>query len=534
MTRFDRAVWSVLGITFGLSALLVWRGDRVGLQMQDLEPAAGARRVSTQAIVRVAFTEPLEVGGTSLPVQVQRVITGTTGSGPISGPVSAQVSDPVTGTVRWEGAVLAFVPSVPLAPDTAYRAHVDASLTGADGRRLLQPLDWSFTTGRPRVLYMDRDEQNLDQLYAVGLDGGAPEQMADESFGVWDYAVSPDGMRILFTTLRKEGGSDMWLMNADGTGRRKVFECPSAECSAPAWSPDGTRAAFERRNLSPAGGPPGLPRLWWLQLATGDSAPLFADSQKLGYDARWSADGRWLSFVSPDDSGLQVYNAQDGQSVLVPSQTGQSGAWHPKSNILLATNQINMPGGGLYEHIVKVDVDETVAMSVTAAITGTTAITATRAMTKTAAPTMIAESTGTSAFSGTMTTTTVTNTTTSSVIPATPVDLSGDGAVDDGVPSWSPDGTWIAFTRRIKEGAGAEQSGQLWLMRPDGSEAKPLTAEPDTFFGAPSWSPDGRYLLFQRIAQGRPNAEPGLYLLDLPTGVLKPLVARGARAAWLP
>src|SRR5690606_15262689 len=53
--------------------------------------------------------------------------------------------------------------------------------------------------------------------------------------------------------------------------------------------------------------------------------------------------------------------------------------------------------------------------------------------------------------------------------------LSPDAAVADGVPAWSPDGKWIAFGRAPANTGAARQ---LWLMRPDGGEARALTSDP--------------------------------------------------------
>ncbi|MCB0152172.1 MAG: PD40 domain-containing protein, partial [Caldilineaceae bacterium] len=61
-------------------------------------------------------------------------------------------------------------------------------------------------------------------------------------------------------------------------------------------------------------------------------------------------------------------------------------------------------------------------------------------------------------------------------IADTRVNLSGETSpVEDGAPVWSPDGEWIAFRRNINDGPGATLSKQLWIMRADGSDARPLT-----------------------------------------------------------
>lgn len=67
------------------------------------------------------------------------------------------------------------------------------------------------------------------------------------------------------------------------------------------------------------------------------------------------------------------------------------------------------------------------------------------------------------------------------------------GPERDVVASWSPEGRWIAFTRRRTRAAREE----IWLVRPDGSGARRLTAG-----SGPVWSPDGASLAFAR-AVGR-------------------------------
>ena len=50
-------------------------------------------------------------------------------------------------------------------------------------------------------------------------------------------AWSPDGTKIAFASDR-DGNSEIYAMNADGTGVRRVTEDPSEDLE-PAWSPSG-------------------------------------------------------------------------------------------------------------------------------------------------------------------------------------------------------------------------------------------------------------------------------------------------------
>ena len=61
---------------------------------------------------------------------------------------------------------------------------------------------------------------------------------------------------------------------------------------------------------------------------------------------------------------------------------------------------------------------------------------------------------------------------------------------NDHSPTWSPDGTRIAFSR-------SSDGGHVWVMNADGTGARRLTDELAEE-GEPSWSPDGRWIAYTR------------------------------------
>ncbi len=75
------------------------------------------------------------------------------------------------------------------------------------------------------------------------------------------------------------------------------------------------------------------------------------------------------------------------------------------------------------------------------------------------------------------------------------------GRWNDGAPTWSPDGTEIAF---LSDRGGDDAPAALYLIRPDGGEAERVCGAPHGDVGAPVWSPDGGRIAFTAEA-GEPR-----------------------------
>jgi Tol biopolymer transport system component len=78
-----------------------------------------------------------------------------------------------------------------------------------------------------------------DAIFLLGDTTETP--ITGTSGGSWP-AWSPDGTKIAYTSIRRDG---LFVMNADGTGARRVTRSPTLDLQ-PTWSPDGTHLAFAR------------------------------------------------------------------------------------------------------------------------------------------------------------------------------------------------------------------------------------------------------------------------------------------------
>ena len=82
-----------------------------------------------------------------------------------------------------------------------------------------------------------------------------------------------------------------------------------------------------------------------------------------------------------------------------------------------------------------------------------------------------------------------------------PVQLTHRKAGSDADPALSPDGTMIAFRRRV-----SNDSLDVYVMRSDGSGVRPI-ATSQAVDEKPAWSPDGRQLMI--ISNRDASGEPG-------------------------
>lgn len=111
------------------------------------------------------------------------------------------------------------------------------------------------------------------------------------------------------------------------------------------------------------------------------------------------------------------------------------------------------------------------------------------------------------------------------------VRLSG-GVGSVGNPTWSPDGTRIAFTVNVGSG------GELYTANADGSGARRLLAHGGWDDIDPRWSPDGRYIAFAAGIDQLGARLHDIWLIDLLTGVVGTVARHPTwelrRPAWSP
>jgi len=194
--------------------------------------------------------------------------------------------------------------------------------------------------GEGKIAFASSRDGN-SEIYVVNSDGTGLTRLTNNPAGDSSPAWSMDGTKIAFASDR-DGNSEIYVMNADGSGQSRITTNPAGDYS-PDWSPDGSKIVFTTNrdgtehleiyviNADGSGE---------TQLTTFDSGIYFSQFPT------WSPLGSKIAFSGRRDfmsETIYVMNPDGTQQTRIPSRQCMYPAWSPDgSKISMACDEFEM------------------------------------------------------------------------------------------------------------------------------------------------------------------------------------------------
>ncbi len=146
-------------------------------------------------------------------------------------------------------------------------------------------------------------DNGLD-IFVANRDGSGLTPIASDP-NIFEFAISftPDGKKITFVTIDDVNKTyGIWIMNPDGTKKRKLLSSGEMIFRHPRQSPDGTRISYFAVSKGK------LPRIWVMDKDGKNNTPFTdPDVDEASRQASWRSDGKQFVYSSRKSGDFDIW-----------------------------------------------------------------------------------------------------------------------------------------------------------------------------------------------------------------------------------
>src|SRR5215211_4295762 len=207
--------------------------------------------------------------------------------------------------------------------------------------------DPAWSPDGERIAYVVRESNGASDIWVINADGSGAYALTSGPGSSWGPTWSPDGSRLAYAHSTPRQADQIWIVGADGSNPRAFTYCDPPECvqdGSPAWSPDGSRIAFVR--VSGAGAIiPVSVFIWPVEKSGPKPEAIELDSATWASDLAWSPGASTLAFTRSKSagasSGLWQMDA-DGSDLgpLGDRPSARSPSWSPDGREIAFTASV--------------------------------------------------------------------------------------------------------------------------------------------------------------------------------------------------
>ena len=187
-----------------------------------------------------------------------------------------------------------------------------------------RPFDSHAQSSADQIVYSVQTTSGGSDLYLMNADGSGTRQLTHNgasSSPTW----SPRHRQIAYTS-RQNDVTNIYVMNADGSGTQQITRDAGTNNDSPSWSPDSQQIAFVSNGS-------GKSDVWAVSANGGKAHQLTRDATAESVTPAWSPNGQHIAYATSRDGHFEIYlMTNDGSTpnrLTTSDGDSDSPAWSP-------------------------------------------------------------------------------------------------------------------------------------------------------------------------------------------------------------